>query len=127
MHGVIAIKNRKGRKRKSGRRTASGRLIAEKLDFKGFVAAQPHRNWLPPSLQAHERASDVLGCLNLLKLISEHHYEAGQRFAVIVGAYRVAIGTPRGTFGSGRGYVCEPLVTTMPVHTFNWPASKPTM
>jgi hypothetical protein len=66
MHGTMtAIKNRKGRKRKSGRRTASGRLIPDKTDFKGFVAAQPHRNWLPEGQRRDEKAGDVLGCLNL--------------------------------------------------------------
>jgi hypothetical protein len=109
MHGTMTgIKNRKGRKRKSGRRTSTGRLIAERVDFKGFIAAQPHRNWLPAALQQHERAGDVLGCLNLKKLISDNGYEAGRRFSVIVGAFRQVIGAPRGTAGGGRGYGCNP-------------------
>jgi hypothetical protein len=131
MHGMIAIKNRKGRKRKSGRRTASGRLIPDKTDFKGFVAAQPHRNWLPESMAGHERAESILGCLNLMwriheaqnenarlskkptepnPWISETQYEAGRRFSVIVGAFRQVIGAPRGTAGGGRGYACNPSI-----------------
>jgi hypothetical protein len=105
---MTAIKNRKGRKRKSGRRTASGRLIPDKTDFKGFVAAQPHRSWLPEGQRRDEKAGDVLGCLNLTKLISDHAYEAGRRFSVIVGAFRQVIGAPRGTAGGGRGWVCAP-------------------
>jgi hypothetical protein len=50
----------------------------------------------------------VLGCLNLTKLISDHAYEAGRRFSVIVGAFRQVIGAPRGTAGGGRGYACAP-------------------
>lgn len=105
---VQIIRNRKGRKRKSGRRTPSGQLATPKIDYRGLVACQPHRNWLPVALRESERAESVLGCLNLLKRISDHDYAAGRRFAVIVGAYRSVIGTPRGTVGAGRGYSCEP-------------------
>lgn len=108
MHGMIGL-NRKGRKRKSGRRTASGRLATQPtIRDHGLVAEQPHRNWLPESLRGHERAGDMLGCLNLLNCISEHQYEAGRRFAVIVGAFRAMIGTPSGTAGCGRHYACFP-------------------
>lgn len=105
---VEISRNRKGRKRKSGRRT-SGRLVAApRIDHRASVGSQPHRNWLPASLREHERASDVLGCLNLLKRISDHEYEAGRRYCVVVAAYRQVIGAPRGTIGSGRSHACEP-------------------
>lgn len=108
MHGVImvAVRNRRGKKRRSS--VSAARHRRAPVDYRATVAAQPHRCWLPESLRAHERASDVLGCLNLLKRISEHEYEAGRRYGVIVAAYRQAIGTPKGTIGNGRGYPCEP-------------------
>jgi hypothetical protein len=109
MHGVIGmLTNRKGRKRKSGKRTSSGALERKSLDFRAMASLQPHRIALPEALRAHERGESYLGCLNLLKRISEQQYESGRRFAVIVGAYRSVIGTPRGTAGTGGGYACNP-------------------
>lgn len=103
------IRNRKGRKRKSGRRTANGRPVERhQMDYRALASIQPHRIGLPVALRESERAESVLGCLNLLKRITDHQFEAGRRFAIIVGAYRSAIGTPRGTVGAGRGYSCEP-------------------
>ena len=108
MHGMIAIRNRKGRKRKSGRRTTSGRLARPAVDFRASVAAQPHRNWLPDAHRLSEKATDILGCLNLTKRISDQMWEAGRRFGVIVAAFRQVIGAPRGSVGGGRGYLCNP-------------------
>lgn len=108
MHGMIG-KNRKGRKRKSGRRaSASGRVIHPPVNYRATVGDQPHRNWLPATLREHERAESVLGCLYLLKRISDEMYESGRLFAVIVGSFRSAIGTPKGFNAGGRGYLCEP-------------------
>lgn len=113
MHGNLGmtldapvIRNRKGRKRKSGRRTLSGALVRKPVDYRSMAAAQPHRNWLPATLRESERAGTVLGCLNLLKCISEHEYEAGRRYSVIVGAYLAMASAPRGTSGQGKGYDC---------------------
>lgn len=99
--------NRKGRKRKSGRRTASGALPRIRVDYRAMAAAQPHRKWLPEALRESERAESVLGCLNLIKRISEQQYEAGRRYSVIVGAYRAVIGVPGHMVGNGRGYDCS--------------------
>lgn len=104
----VQIRNRKGRKRRSGRREPSGRNQREPVNYRAMAALQPHRIALPAAVRESERAESVLGCLNLLKRISEHEYEAGRRFAVIVGAYRSVIGTPRSTVGAGRGYICKP-------------------
>lgn len=114
MHGALSTMtlNRHGKKRRkraTGDRTATGRSRERQHDPRALVAAQPHRRWLPESLRAHERAESVLGCLNLLKRISEHQFEAGRRFSVIVGAHRAVIGVPKGTIGSGRSYACEPM------------------
>lgn len=102
--------NRKGRKRKSGRREPSGRIRARPIDYRAVVAAQPHRNWLPEAVRGHEKAENVLGCLNLLRRISDEMYEAGRRFGVIVGAFRQVIGAPRGVVGAGRGFTCNPTL-----------------
>lgn len=105
---MAVIRNRRGRKRKSGRREPSGRNIRPPVDYRAMAGLQPHRIGLPAALRESERAESVLGCLNLLKRISEQEYEAGRRFGVIVGGYRSVIGTPRGTVGAGKGYNCEP-------------------
>lgn len=108
MHGVIGMigTNRKGRKRKSGRRTASGGLARKSVDFRSMAAAQPHRIGLPEALRTHERAASVIGCLNLRGAISDQQFEAGRLYAVAVGAYMATIGGPTLTAGEGRGYEC---------------------
>lgn len=106
MHGTIGMLNRKGRKRKSGRRTSSGALARPKVDYRAMAAAQPHRNWLPEALRLSERAGTMLGCLLLTRHISEEQYEAGRRYSVIVGAYHAVASVPGGTSGAGRGYDC---------------------
>jgi hypothetical protein len=106
--------NRKGRKRKSGRRTASGMLIRAPIDFRAMATLQPHRIVLPEALRGDEKAESVLGCLNLIYRISkrtagnrpgitDEQYEAGRRYSVLVGAYRAMAGAPRSTAGSGNG------------------------
>lgn len=105
MHGMIG-RTRKGRKRKSGHREPSGRNQRRPVDYRSMAAAQPHRNWLPEALRLDERAGTVLGCLNLLKRISDEMYEAGRHYGVIVGAYLAMANAPRGTAGQGRGYDC---------------------
>lgn len=121
MHGTMReIKNRKGRKRKSGRRYPSGDIVrTPAVNYRGMAEEQPHRAWLPESVRGDERAASVIGCLNLLYRTSrlpsakrpgltDRQYNAGRRFSVITGEFRAAIGTPRGTAGGGRGYRCEP-------------------
>jgi hypothetical protein len=97
---------RRGRKRKSGRRYASGELLRARVDFRELAALQPHRVWLPQGKRLDQKAASPLGCLNLLGVISHRQYLAGIRYAVIVGKYRAVIETPRATAGTGRGYDC---------------------
>lgn len=114
MHGVIALNvNRKGRKRKSGRRTESGQLARVSVDYRVMAESWPHRRDVPAAQRSSERAESVLGRLNLNTRINGPEYEAGRRFAVIVGAYRAVIGTPRGMSGSGKGYACNPSACLM--------------
>ena len=112
MHGQIAMtivpKNRKGRKRKSGRREPNGKPHRAPVDYRAMAALNPDRRGVPVALRASERAGSVLGRLNLNNRISDHECEAGQRYAVIVGAYRASIGVPAHLAGNGRGYGCDP-------------------
>lgn len=101
--------NRKGRKRKSGRRTASGALAKAHVDYQTMAAENPDRRWLPATLRLSEKAGTVLGGLNLIGRITDHQYEAGRRYGIVVGAYRSVIGTPTGMHGSSRGYDCAGL------------------
>jgi hypothetical protein len=115
LHGnlgmTIAPKNRKGRKRKSGRRQPDGRIAPHRpADYRAMAALNPDRRGLAEGLRTHERAGSVLGRLNLKKRISEHEYEAGCRYSVIVGAYRAMIGVPAQLGGNGRGFDCDPFI-----------------
>jgi hypothetical protein len=115
MHGTMPTLNRKGRKRKSGRRTATGALVRHvPIDYRSMAALQPHRIRLPEALRADEKAESELGRLNLFYRISkrtagnrpgitDEQYEAGRRYAVLVGAYLAAAGAPRATAGNGHG------------------------
>jgi hypothetical protein len=115
MHGTMPMLNRKGRKRKSGRRTPSGAVARrDPVDYRSMAALQPHRIRLPEALRSDEKAESVLGCLNLIYRISkrtaanrpgitDEQYEAGRRYSVLVGAYLAHVGAPRSTAGSGSG------------------------
>lgn len=129
MHGTMQmpteIRNRKGRKRKSGRREANGRPQRVPVDYRSMAALWPGRRDLAVDVRSSERAGSELGRLNLRWQaheareahlrpyektpppgISEDQYEAGRRYAVIVGAYRAMIGVPAHLEGGGRGYDC---------------------
>jgi hypothetical protein len=115
MHGTITAMaqnpplNRRGKKRRkraSGDRTATGRVCRKPVDYRAQAAAQPHRQWLPEAHRLSEKAGSVIGCLNLIGRISDHQYEAGRRYSVIVGAYRSIIGCPTAMSGGGRGQGC---------------------
>jgi hypothetical protein len=106
-NGTGMTKNRKGRKRKTvARREPNGREKRRPADYRAMAAAWPVRRDLAAADRASERAGSVLGRLSLKKLISEPQYDAGQRYAVIVGAYRAMIGMPGNLAGGGKGYDC---------------------
>lgn len=99
-----------GRKRKSGRRKACGRLeqADKRPDDRLKVARQPHRRELAGALPLDERAESALGRALLRKSITDAEYNAGVRYAVVAGEYRASIHVPRTTAGAGRGYDCNP-------------------
>jgi len=117
MHGMemtLTIKNRRGRKRKSTRREPNGKPQRRSVDYRAMAALNPDRRGLPEALRTHERAGSVLGRLNLKNRISEHEYEAGCRYSVIVGAWRAMAGVPSHLGGNGRGYDCAGAMACPP-------------
>jgi hypothetical protein len=98
---------RAGRKRKSGQREPNGRLKPEKRpDDRVKTSRQPHRRALPDDMRLDERAESPLGRMNLRGEIDADCYDAGARYAFVVGQYASTIEAPRSTAGSGRGSAC---------------------
>lgn len=100
---------RRGRKRKwRGSRLpgTNAPAIERAPDDRMRAARQPHRRGLPEHDRLSEKAESPLGRLNLRGVITEEQYEAGLRYAVVVGEYRAVIEAPRQMSGSGRGFSC---------------------
>lgn len=124
MHGTItlahtALKNRRGRKRKQGRRSmVTGDMVKVAVDYRALAGAQPHRVVVPERFRLDERAGTELGTLLLTGRLAPHGqdgkpsdrakalHEAGRRYAGIVSRYRAMIGSPRTSNGAGKGYAC---------------------
>lgn len=104
------LKRRAGRKRKGGKRHPGGQLIKPQIDLKTRTSRQPHRRGLKDELRADERAESPLGRLMLREAINNDEYDAGARYAFLVGEYRATIGAPRTGAGSGRGFECLAVV-----------------
>lgn len=98
--------SRVGRKRKGGKRHPDGRLVQAKPDLKTKTSRQPHRRGLKDALRADERAGSPLGRLLLRGEIDAEMFDAGNRYAYLVGQYLSVIDTPRATAGSGRRSSC---------------------
>jgi hypothetical protein len=74
-----------GRKRKYRRRYPSGQPVYQKpVDAREIVLNQPHRRVFPDKIRSDQRCVDVLGRLNLYKLISDEELEAARLYARIV-------------------------------------------
>lgn len=113
MHGTIqlpttTLRNRRGRKRKQGRRSpVTGDLVKVQIDYRALAAEQPHRVILPERFRGDDRAGTVLGALLLTERLGPHGrtgepsgtaltmYRAGQLYAGIIGRYRAMIGIPQ--------------------------------
>lgn len=87
--------SRPGRKRKLGLRHASGQLIRAK--------------------QTHGRTQlssfNPLGSLRLQKIITAGQFDAGVRYAAIVGTYRATINAPGSRSSNGKGSRCHIEIT----------------
>jgi hypothetical protein len=97
MHGTMIVQtNRRGRKRKSGKRYPCGQPVREpKPDYREAAAMNPERRHLPPGLRLSEKASSLLGRLNLISEITDEQFEAGRRYERIVRAYHALCCAPR--------------------------------
>jgi hypothetical protein len=73
-----------GRSRKIRRRHPCGQPVHERADEREIVFNQPHRREFPEAIRADQRCVDVLGRLNLYKLISDEELEAARLYARIV-------------------------------------------
>jgi len=91
---MVMATTRKGRKRKSGRRSPCGDLIKEKRpDDRLLASLQPHRRDLPEKHRLSEKATTVLGKLNLFGWITDEQWQAGNIYKRGVNAYRAVIGS----------------------------------
>jgi hypothetical protein len=109
-----ASMSRPGRKRKQGARYPGGqrkrRSNEEKIEERVRLARnQPHRRSLRSNDRISELAESPLGRRRLQGDISELQYQAGCRYAVIVGEYRTILQGPKMTAGSGRALSCATL------------------
>lgn len=114
----VAPRNRAGRKRKQGRRTACGDIAKPAVDYRAMAGNQPHRVCLPERHRQDPRAGTELGWLLLTGALGSPNrdgslseraqalHEAGRLFAGVVSRYRSMIGSPRTTGGAGKGYGC---------------------
>lgn len=89
--------SRRGRTRKSGRRTACGKLVQAKAEERADkvravpLEARQRVHGLTPNQAASEHAGTVLGRLWLARAISEAQRDAGYRYTAIVAAFHKAI------------------------------------
>jgi hypothetical protein len=110
---ATALRNRRGRKRKSRARTPSGKMVrAPAPDFRGMAADQPHRIGLPEALRASELGGSYLGRLQAMKRISSQMREAGERYAFLVSSYYATLPMPQRPHGvldpgGGTGVDCR--------------------
>jgi len=104
----VILKNRHGRKRKSGRRRYSnGRLVAEKgIDRLIIAARMPHRGPIPQNLLLDQKSECELGRMCLLGRITEEQYSAGRIYAGLVARYRAVLGGPAALTNGAHGFDC---------------------
>lgn len=83
-----------GRPRKKGRREPNGRVVRVYVNPKAQVAQQPHRKHVPLRYREWPEAESVFGRLMLNARITPAQYEAGCRYAMLAGLYRLRYGIP---------------------------------
>lgn len=93
---------RKGRKRKEGRRTRSGKLSEANAEraargLRGVMdvaLSHPHRAWLGKGRRSDQLAENALGRLLLAGKITESEYWAGDRWRKLVGEFHQVLAAP---------------------------------
>ncbi len=111
---VTALKiERRGRKRKSGRRHPNGKLVQEKpLDQNVVALRMPHRAGVPREFAHDPKAESKLGRYNLNGLITSREYDAGVYYRGVVDRYLALIKAPPPNMRSCTG---EPMSRGMPL------------
>lgn len=92
----------KGRKRKAGRRTVSGKLSEARSerekrglgDVRAVVMNQPHRAGFGKDRRLDQRAATEVGRLFMAGRISEAEYWAAERWARLVGEFHQVLASP---------------------------------
>lgn len=87
----VPVKNRRGRKRKSGHRTPSGRIIRTQDDPRVIVWAQPHRKGLPSTQSGDQRLENLLGNLHFIGAITSAELAAGRWYQRVVARWRAVM------------------------------------
>ncbi len=82
---------RRGRKRKPGKRHPCGDLVDKDIDPKVIAFPMPHRQGVPEKLRHDPKAGTEFGVLNLTGVISDDQFDAGERYASDVARYRSII------------------------------------
>ncbi|WP_428031507.1 hypothetical protein [Ancylobacter sp.] len=93
---------RKGRKRKDGLRTRSGKLSEANAEraarglqgVMNVALSQPHRAWLGKGRRGDQLAENALGRLLLADKITESEYWAGDRWRRLVGEFHQVLASP---------------------------------
>lgn len=83
-----------GRPRKKGRREPNGQLQRTYANPKVQVARQPHRMMVSAHFREWPEASTEFGRLMLNGKITAAQHEAGSRYAMLAGLYRLYYGIP---------------------------------
>src|SRR5690242_9592721 len=83
-----------GRPRKKGKREPNGRPQRAYLNPKAQVANQPHRMAAPEKYREWPEAATEFGRLMLSGKITPAQYEAGSRYSMLAGLYRLYYGIP---------------------------------
>lgn len=113
--GSWEVKLAKGRKRKMGKRTASGQLSRSKTerakrgqqDVRAVALKQPHRAWLGETRRADQRAESEIGRLCLAGRLTEAEYWAGERWRQLVHDFHRVMATPMTTCSALARMVAE--------------------
>ena len=83
-----------GRPRKKGKREPNGRPQRSYLNPKAQVANQPHRMAVAEKYREWPEAGTEFGRLMLSGKITPAQYEAGSRYSMLAGLYRLYYGIP---------------------------------
>jgi hypothetical protein len=95
---------RRGRKRKFGKRHPNGKLVQEKpVDQNVIALRMPHRAGVPQAVAHDPKAESSLGRYNLNGVITSKEYDAGVYYRGVVARYLMLIKAPQPNMRSCTG------------------------